>query len=60
MPAVDLLLDRRLNNAAADIFVDRVVGEAEVVLVGEPGQPVGGRLDKEALGQPELIADGEE
>ena len=36
----------------ADIFVDGVIGEAQVVLVGEAGEAVGGGFTRSFSGRP--------
>ena len=48
---VDLLLDRRINHAPADILVDGVIGEAQIVLIGEAGESIGRRLLQKMLRQ---------
>ena len=58
--AVDLLLDLRVADALADVLVHRVIGEAEVILVGQARQSVGRRLDQEALRKAQLRADGDD
>ena len=57
---VDLLFNGGIGDALADVFVHRVVGKAEVVLVGLAGQAVGRGLDEEALGQAQRAADGDD
>ena len=47
---VDLLPDGLVRaDAPADILVDGVIGKAQIVLVGEARQTVGGGLDEEPL-----------
>ena len=49
---VDLLPDGLVRaDAPADILVDGVIGKAQIVLVGEARQTVGGGLDEEPLRQ---------
>ena len=48
---VDLGPDGRVADAPANVFVDGVLGKAQVVLVGEAGEAVGGGLYQEFLRQ---------
>ena len=57
---VDALLDGRVHHAAADVLVHRVIGEAQIVLVGQAGEAVGRRLDEELLRQAKLTAQGDD
>ena len=43
VPVVDLLLDDGIHRSAADVLVHRVIGEAQIVLVGQAGEAVGRR-----------------
>ena len=60
MLAVDVRLDGFVHHAPADILVDGVIGKAQIVLVGQAGQPVGGRLDEEPLRQAQRPAQGDD
>ena len=57
---VDLLFNGGIGDALADVFVHRVVGKAEVVLVGLAGQAVGRGLEGAALGRAQRAAEGGE
>lgn len=49
---VNLFLYCRVHDALADILVDSAVGKAQIVLVRQTGEPVGGGLDQEFSGRP--------
>ena len=57
---VDLGPDLRVRLAGADVLVDGVVGKAQVVLVREAGETVGGGLQQELLRQAQLPAQGDD
>ena len=54
MQPVDLLLDLRVNDTLADIFVDGVIGEAQIVLVSQATETVSRGLEQEFLRQSQL------
>ena len=56
MLMVNLLFEVRRHLALADILVDRVVGEAQIILIGQAGQAVRGRLDQILFGQTQFTA----
>lgn len=51
---VDLLLDLRVNDTLADIFVDGVIGKAQIVLVSQATETVSRGLEQEFLRQSQL------
>ena len=51
MEPVNLFLYCRVHDALADILVDSVVGKAQIVLVRQAGEPVGGGLDQKFFRQ---------
>ena len=57
---VDLLPDGGVAHPPADIFVDGVIGKAQVVLVGEAGEAVGGGLHQELFRQAQHPAQGDD
>ena len=57
---VDLGPDGGVADAPANVFVDGVIGEAQVVLVGEAGEAVGGGLHQELFRQAQHPAQGDD
>ena len=49
---VDLLLDLRVNDTLADIFVDGVIGKAQIVLVSQATETVSRGLSRNFSGSP--------
>ena len=54
MEPVDLFLYCRVHDALADILVDSAVGKAQIVLVRQTGETIGGGLDQEFFRQAQL------
>ena len=57
---VDLFLYCRVHDTLADILVDSVVGKAQIVLVRQTGETIGGGLDQEFFRQAQLRAKGDD